>query len=98
MFADVRFHWVPSVSEDVVSLSIGVLDDSGNFVHLTENLSPETSEFTVVGLKEKTNYTVSVVVNDGLNKASASKSFNLGDLSAPLAVTDLGFEVVKVYE
>jgi len=96
MLADVRVYWLPSVSEDVVELDLHV--QTGDQVVVSTVLSSEATEYVVLGLKEKTNYVVTVTVSDGTTDVSTSLDVNLGDLSAPLPVTGLGFDIVRVYE
>lgn len=96
MLADVKVSWLLSVSSDVVSQAVALKTADGGVVSEV-TLDPSVDHVVFSGLLQKTDYIVVHTVTDGTQDASASLQFNLGDLEAPQAVTELSVEVVSVY-
>lgn len=95
--ADVKFSWVGSPSGDVVSQTAKLAKASGEVV-VEQVLDVSVTELVLVGLEQKTDYIFSVTVTDGTQDATSSIQLNLGDLEAPLPVSDLKYTVVNVYQ
>lgn len=97
--ADVRFDWVPSVSEDVVSVKFVLASlDSAVGELLNVSLDLDATSYVVEGLEEKSRYLASVIVSDGVSEAVANVEVVIPDLSAPAAVTGLMYTIVNTYD
>lgn len=94
--ADVQVSWMPSVSDDVVSVEFVLTNMVGEYL-VREVLLPEVSDFVVYRLKEKSKYLASVTVTDGYNNVSSVLEIVIPDLSAPIGVTDMGYSIINVY-
>lgn len=89
--ARVKFTWNPSVSTDA---ELQVLTVNEDVIELTG----VTSEFTI-DIPEKTAVHAELYATDGTNNSEAvALDFNTGDLTAPLAPTNFGFEITDVFE
>jgi hypothetical protein len=93
---DVRFDWVPSVSDDVISTKFYLSQDGENLVSAT--LGADANSYIVEGLSEKTTYFATVVVSDGMLEATTSVEVVIGDLTAPMPVTGLVYTVLGIYD
>jgi hypothetical protein len=96
VIADVKFSWVASPSTDVVSQTAKLAKASGEVV-VEQVLDVSVTEVTLVGLEQKTDYVFTVTVTDGTQDAASSIQLNLGDLEAPLPVSDIKYSVLNVY-
>lgn len=93
--ARIRLNWVPSISTDVESQTLGI-HINGDF--LEYNLPPGADSFEFVAA-EKAEVTVDVTASDGAYVSPpATVTFNVGDLSEPAAPTGLQFTIVEVIE
>ena len=94
--AVVRVSWTPSPSVDVVDQRVVVLNETLGEVIVETVVSPAVDSL-VFEVPEKTDVSVSVVVSDGAYDSDpAYGSFSVGDLTAPLAVSGVGFEILEV--
>lgn len=95
MKADVKFSWVPSVSEDVISVVFQLF--SGEDLVVEESLATSQDSYEVVGLEEKSSFRVVVTVSDGTNEAATEIDVVIPDLTVPFPVTDLAYEITNTY-
>ena len=93
----VRLFWELSTSEDVVEQCLKV--DSALMGEDHVDLDNFVTEYQTT-VAEDDDVFVTMVVKDeaGNESAPATLTFNVGDLTAPLAPTGLGFEVLEVIE
>jgi hypothetical protein len=92
--ADVKLKWMKSVSSGITKVAITVINDGTT---TSAELGAEVESFMI---EVKANGVVSFFVDtfddEGNKTTSATYSFSVGDLEAPLPATDLGHEIVGV--
>lgn len=94
--AVVRASWVLSVSTDVVSQSVVVVNETTGDLLLDRTLSA-SMDHVDFEVPEKSDVSVTVTVSDGVYVSDPTiGTFSVGDLTAPLTVTGLGFEILEV--
>lgn len=96
--ARVKASWIPSVSTDVVSQNVVVVDETNGVELVNAELSAEATE-TIFEVPEKTSVTISVSCSDGtFTSDSVSLTFSVADLTAPLPPAGLVAEIIEVFE
>lgn len=93
--AQVRLFWTPSPSKDVKRVLIEVVAD--NFVIAQSELPPSANEY-ILNIPENAIVDVVIGVDDGTYVVPASFTFTVPDLTKPLPVTDIGFEILGVID
>ena len=96
--ARVKATWIPSVSTDVVSQNVVVVDETNAVELVNAELSSEATE-TIFEVPEKTSVTISVSCSDGtFTSDSVSLTFSVADLTAPLPPAGLVAEIIEVFD
>jgi hypothetical protein len=96
--AQLRISWGKSPSLDVIQYNVIVIDEDSQQVILDKVVSFAETQ-VLLEVKEKSNITVTVFANDGFfDSEPVSKSYSLGDLTAPLPVSSIGIEIVSIRE
>lgn len=95
--ADIKVSWIPSPSPDVVGIKI-FLKNLETQAETVVELPPESASHVFKELKEKMSYLVTVRLTDGTNHVDTTAQIDIPDLEKPQPVTNLGFEIVKVYD
>lgn len=94
--AVVRASWVLSPSTDVVSQSVVVVNETTGDLVLDRVLSA-SMDHVDFEVPEKSDVSVTVTVSDGVYVSDPTVgTFSVGDLTGPLPVTGLAFEVLGV--
>jgi len=92
--ATIRFYWSRSASGDVTAQRLEVTKDGVKSVF---DLPAELEEFvTEVNAKASVLFRVTAIDGDGNEGPSDTFDFTLSDLTAPLPLTNLGFEVLAI--
>jgi len=96
--ARVKASWIPSISADVVSQNVVVVDETNAVELVNAELSAEATE-TIFEVPEKTSVTISVNCSDGtFTSDSVSLTFSVADLTAPLPPAGLVAEIIEVFD
>jgi hypothetical protein len=96
--AKVKASWITSISADVVSQNVVVVDETNGVELVNAELSAEATE-TIFEVPEKTSVTISVSCSDGtFTSDSVSLTFSVADLTAPLPPAGLVAEIIEVFE
>ena len=92
--ADVKLTWRRSPSLDISRVEVRV---NNNGQETTAQVGPEVESYVVeVRARSAVSFTVTVYDAEGGQATSATYSFLLHDLEAPLPATDLSHEVLGV--
>lgn len=92
----VRLSWTKSASNDVVDQLVNLTINSVKEDEVSLDPTVESYEFWA---PEKSDVVASIIVSDGANYSEpVSITFKIGDLTAPLPVTGLVYEIVDVRE
>lgn len=96
--ARIEASWVPSVSADVVSQMLVVMNESDGVPIVDITLSAE-ADSAVFEVPEKTSVTITVSAFDGTYTSDpASLTFSVEDLTKPLPPSALSATIVEVID
>jgi len=96
--ATVKASWIPSVSKDVVSQNVVVVNETTTEEIVNVELSAEATE-TLFDVPEKTSVTISVTCSDGTFTSDAvSLTFSVADLTKPLPPAGLVAEIIDTFD
>ena len=94
--ARVRASWTPSVSTDVESQTVSVVNENDGTILVDETMSG-SARMVEFEAGERVNLTLEVTAFDGTyHSVPASVSFNTGDFTRPMPPTNLRFEIVEI--
>jgi len=96
--AKMRAFWTPSVSQDVVSQRLVVVNENNSETVVDTIVSAQASEF-LFEAPEKTLLTLVLTCTDGTYESDpVSTTFEVQDLQGPLSPTALSAEVVEIID